>query len=69
MLEQVIKHHDKFSESCGMVQVEMPETIKFKEVALQSLVPYLDRQMLTLRSKCIVISKYETTSKCKRKKT
>ena len=69
LLEQAIQHLDRCSESCGMVQVEMLQAIKFREVVLRSLELYLDKQMLILKSKCTVISKYETISKCKRKKT
>lgn len=68
--EQATLHPDKFRESNGVVLVEIgSQIIKYKEAASQSLELFLDKLMLTLRSKCTEIGISETICKFRRKKT
>ena len=68
--EQATLHLDKSHESNGVVLVEIgSQIIKCKEAASQSLELFLDKLMLTLRSKCTVIGTSEITCRCRRKKT
>ena len=68
--ELAIQHLDKSSVSCGEALVEIVTRItKCKEVASRNLELFLDKLMLTLRSKCTVIGTSETIYKFRRKKT
>ena len=68
--EQATHNLDKSSELYGVVLVGIVNRIiKCKEVALRSLELFLDKLMLTLRSKCTVIGTSEITCRCRRKKT
>ena len=68
--ELAIQHLDKSSVSYGEAPVEIVNRItKCKEVASRNPELFLDKLMLTLRSKCTVIGTSETIYKFRRKKT
>ena len=66
---QATQRQDRYSESCGMALAETNRTSRFREEASPNPVPFLARQMLTLRSKCTETGTSATTSSRKRKRT
>ena len=66
---QETQRRDRYSESCGMAPAEINRTNRCREEASPNPVPFLARQMLTLRSKCTETGTSATTSSRKRKRT